>query len=97
MDVSKISRRNLKITFSIAAIFLVVTLPLLWPLLSKCKWIARIDATPLQVLYTILSLDIILAIYMWGVGNWSRYEPGKNTDDFALSTAKPLAGQQGGL
>jgi hypothetical protein len=94
VDVSKISRRNLKIAFSIAAIFLVVTLPLLWPLLTKYKWIARIDATPLQVLYTILALDVIWAIYMWGVGNWSRYEPAKNADDSALSTA---AGQQGGL
>jgi hypothetical protein len=96
VDAFKISRRSLKVTLGIAAILFAATLPLVWPLLGKCKWIARIDATPMQVLYTILALDIIVAVYIWGVGNWSRYEPAKNTDDSALSTAKPLAGQQGG-
>ena len=96
MDAFKISRRSLKVMFGIAAIFLAVTLPLVWPLLRKFKWIAGIDASPMQVLYTVLTLDISVAVYIWGVGNWSRYEPAKNTDDSALSTAKPSAGQQGG-
>jgi hypothetical protein len=75
------ARRALKMVFVVGAIVLAIALPLGWPLLSKFDGIGKLSLSPMQVLYTTLTLEITLAVYIWGVGNWSRFEPAKNTDD----------------
>jgi hypothetical protein len=43
---------------------------------------------PFQVAWVTLSVEIIAAIYKWGVGGWSRYTP---PDRSHLSSAEPPA------
>src|SRR5579859_294360 len=40
---------------------------------------ARIPLGRLQLAYGLLSVVIAVALYAWGVGNWSRFEPPKPT------------------
>ena len=67
-------RLRLKIGFVVLAFVLLVGLPLLTPHI-KIWGMGRIPLSPFQILYATLSLEIALAVYVWGVGNWSRFEP----------------------
>jgi hypothetical protein len=51
---------------------------------------ARID--PFQVAWLTLSIEIVAAIYKWGVGGWSRYTP---PDPSHLSSAGAADGASG--
>jgi hypothetical protein len=70
----EIKRLRLKIVFAAVAILLLVALPPVTPHLSIWK-VGKIPLSPFQMLYLVLSSEIVLAVYLWGVGNWSRFEP----------------------
>ena len=80
-------RFRLKIAFVAVAIVLLVALPLLTPYISIWK-VGRIPLSPIQMLYAVLSSEIVLAVYIWGVGNWSRFEPPQG----ASSSSAPQMG-----
>lgn len=67
-------RRRLKIVFVVCVILLPVVVPILAPWVG-IREDGRIPLNGLQVLYAVLSIEIAATVYMWGVGNWSRYEP----------------------
>lgn len=67
-------RLRLKIAFVAVAILLLVVLPPLTPHISIWR-IGKLPLSPIQMLYAVLSSEIVLAVYIWGVGNWSRFEP----------------------
>jgi hypothetical protein len=56
------------------AVFALIVLPPLTPYIRIWR-LGRIPLSPLQMIYVILSLEIVLAVYAWGVGDWSRFEP----------------------
>jgi hypothetical protein len=63
----------LKILVSLLVIVLVFLLPFLS---GSTLWIVgKITFTWMQLFYGALSLALALAVYVWGVGNWSRSEP----------------------
>jgi len=64
----------LKIGFAFAAILLPMVLPFLAPCLGIREG-GRIPLSGIQVLYAVLSAELAVAVYVWGVGNWSRFEP----------------------
>lgn len=74
MNTFETRRLWLKIAFAVVAILLPIVLPFLAPHFGIREG-ARISLNGLQVLYAVLSTELALAVYMWGVGNWSRFEP----------------------
>lgn len=74
MDKFETERLRLKLGFAVFAILLPVVLPVLAPSVGIHEG-GRIPFDRLQVLYAVLSVELAMAVYMWGVGNWSRYEP----------------------
>ncbi len=72
MTTFQFTKFGLKSAFFIVAIVLAVALPLLAPNITILK--GR-QVSPGQVLYAVLAGEIVLAVYLWGVGNWSRFEP----------------------
>jgi hypothetical protein len=74
MDKFETERLRLKIGFAVFAILLPVVLPILAPSVGIHED-GKIPLNALQVLYAVLSVELVMAVYMWGVGNWSRYEP----------------------
>jgi hypothetical protein len=64
----------LKIGFVLAAILLPMVLPFLAPSLGVREG-GKIPLSSMQVLYAVLSVELAVAVYVWGVGNWSRFEP----------------------
>ena len=74
MNKFETNRLRLKIGFAVGAVLLPILLPLLAPLLGIHEG-GKISLNGLQVLYAVLSAEIALAVYIWGVGNWSRFEP----------------------
>lgn len=86
-------RLRLKIAFVAVAIILLVLLPLLTPYISVWK-VGKIPLSPMQMLYAVLSCECVLAVYLWGVGNWSRFEPPQNASGSAARQAvEPPQGQ----
>ncbi len=75
-----------KIGFVVGAVILPIVLPLLAPCLG-IREDAKISLSGTQVVYAVLSCEIALAIYMWGVGNWSRFEPPKISSASSTSQA----------
>jgi hypothetical protein len=56
------------------ALLVLIALPPLTPYIYI--WgLGKIPLSPLQMIYVILSVEIVLAVYAWGVGDWSRFEP----------------------
>jgi hypothetical protein len=64
-----------KIVVSLLAIVLLFVLPFLTG--TTLPIIGTITFTWMQLFYGSLSLALALAVYVWGVGNWSRFEPPK--------------------
>ena len=64
----------LKLGFVVSAVLLAILLPLVAPFFGIHEG-GRIPLNGLQVLYAVLSVEIAAAVYVWGVGKWSRYEP----------------------
>lgn len=75
MNSFETKRLKLKVLFVAVAGLLLVVLPVLTAHVAR---IGKILLSPAQMLYAVLSLEIVLAIYLWGVGNWSRFEPPQN-------------------
>jgi hypothetical protein len=74
MNKFETDRHRLKIVFVVGLILLPVVLPILAPSVGIREG-GRISLSGLQVLYAVLSMEIVMTVYIWGVGNWSRYEP----------------------
>jgi hypothetical protein len=68
------TRLGLKIGFAVAAVLLPIVLPFLAPHIGIREG-GNIPLSGLQVLYAVLSVELAVAVYVWGVGNWSRFEP----------------------
>ena len=51
----------------------------------------KITFSWMQLFYGALSLEVALAVYTWGVGNWSRFEPPQPSAD----SATPQKGDAG--
>lgn len=81
-------RLRLKIAFVAAAIILPLVLPPLTPYISIWK-VGKIPLSLMQMLYAVLSCECVLAVYVWGVGNWSRFEPPHSASN---SSAPPTGG-----
>ncbi len=83
-----------KIGFVVGAVILPIVLPLLAPCLGIREG-GRISLSRMQVLYAVLSSEIAVAVYIWGVGNWSRFEPPMVSSASSTSqTPKPTAPAQ---
>ena len=57
-----------------AALLLLLVLPPLTPHIYLWK-LGRIPLSSMQMLYAVLSTELVVATYIWGVGFWSRFEP----------------------
>jgi hypothetical protein len=70
-----------KIIVSLLAIVLLFVLPGLsgWTI----PGMGKITLSWMQLFYGVLSLELALAVYTWGVGNWSRFEPPPGDADSA--------------
>ena len=65
---------KLQLGVLVAALLLLLALPPLTPHISIWK-LGKIPLSPMQMLYAVLSTELVLATYIWGVGFWSRFEP----------------------
>ncbi|OLE45908.1 MAG: hypothetical protein AUG46_11290 [Acidobacteria bacterium 13_1_20CM_3_58_11] len=74
MNKFETTRFRLKIGFAVAAVLLPFVLPFMAPFLGIYAG-GKIPLSGIQVVYAVLSSEIALAVYLWGVGNWSRFEP----------------------
>lgn len=93
MDPFAIKRSTWKIVFVAVAAIILVALPPLTPYIPVWR-VGKIPLSPLQIFYAVLSSEIVLAVYMWGVGNWSRFEPPQNASGSAARQAvQPPQGQ----
>jgi hypothetical protein len=64
--------------FALAAI--LVAIVILWAAPSVgIREGGTISLSRMQLLYGLVSTVIAVAIYAWGVGKWSRFEPPKNS------------------
>src|SRR2546428_3084385 len=75
MSTFQVTRSKLKLGFGILALVLLIGLPFLGPYVSKLHEEWNIPLNRMQLFYAVLSSEIVLAVYIWGVGNWSRFEP----------------------
>jgi hypothetical protein len=75
-----------KIIVSLLAIALLFVLPSLSG--RTIPGMGTITFSWMQLFYGMLSLDLALAVYTWGVGNWSRFEPPQSSADSATPQTK---------
>jgi hypothetical protein len=80
-------RFRLKMAFLIVAVVLLALLPLLTPYLSLWH-MGKVPLSPMQMVYVVLSIEIVAAVYLWGVGSWSRFEPPRSP----AGSAAPITG-----
>jgi hypothetical protein len=92
MNTFETARFRWKIAFVVVALVLLVVLPLLAPYVGIGEG-EKISLSRSQVLYAVLSSELALVIYIWGVGNWSRFEPPQTSGpaQVAASAAPPPA------
>jgi hypothetical protein len=57
----------------LAAAFIAVAAS--WVVVAVAQSLKRSDVTWPRVLWVIVSAEIVLGVYKWGVGQWSRYTP----------------------
>jgi hypothetical protein len=50
--------------------------------------------SPMQMIYVFLSIELVVAVYLWGVGNWSRFEPPRIPTGFGTPLAAGAAQPQ---
>lgn len=87
MNKFETTRFRLKIGFVVAAVLLPFVLPFMAPFFGIYEG-GRIPLSGIQVAYAVLSSEIALAVYIWGVGNWSRFEPPR----FSPASSTPQTG-----
>ncbi|HXJ10859.1 MAG TPA: hypothetical protein VNH19_01195 [Candidatus Limnocylindrales bacterium] len=87
MDPFENKRWRLKLAFVVQAIVLLAALLGLahW---DKSQNVGITQLNPMQIIYVFLSIEIVAAVYLWGVGNWSRFEPPR----VPAGPATPIAG-----
>ena len=64
--------------FKIIFFSTVILLPFALAGIAPCLGISeggKISWSRLQVFYAVFCSEIVAAVYAWGVGNWSRFEP----------------------
>jgi hypothetical protein len=71
---------GLKIIIVFAAILLPIVLVWVAPCLGIREG-GKISLSQLQVFYAVFCSEIVAAVYAWGVGNWSRFEPPPPSSD----------------
>jgi len=59
--------------FAIVAVAILIVLAAFITARVAARLGAEID--PFQVAWVALSIEIVVAVYKWGVGGWSRYTP----------------------
>jgi len=65
-------------------VFAAMLLPIVLVWVAPCLGIregGKISLSQLQVFYAVFSSEIVAAVYAWGVGNWSRFEPPPPSSD----------------
>lgn len=82
--------------FAVGAILVFIAVLWLAPCLD-IKEGGKISLSRMQLAYGLLSVLIAVALYVWGVGNWSRFEPPPDTPDKSPDpkTPPPLNAAQG--
>lgn len=87
MDPFENKRWWLKLAFVAQAIVLLAALLGLahW---DKSQNVRIAQLNPMQIVYVFLSIEIVVAVYLWGVGHWSRFEPPR----VPAGPAAPIAG-----
>jgi hypothetical protein len=70
----KAKKHRLQIAFVVAAMLFPILLGILAPTLGIEEG-GKVSLTRMQLVYAVVSLEIAIAVYLWGVGNWSRFEP----------------------
>jgi hypothetical protein len=78
-----------KTIVSVLAIVLLFALPCLSG--RTIVGMGKITFSWMQLFYGVFSLELALAVYTWGVGNWSRFEPPQPSAD----SAAPQKGDAG--
>lgn len=71
----------------VAILFFVVALCWLAPFVES-KF-TKNPLSPVQLAYGLFSAIIAVALYVWGVGNWSRFEPPKDSPDSTNKSSEP--------
>ena len=88
-------RLQLKIVFGFVAVLLPILSPFLAPLVGIQEG-GKISVNGIQVVYAVLAVELALAVYVWGVGNWSRFEPPRSSSDKAPTPSGAAGPGQGG-
>ncbi len=89
MNKFETQRFLLKLGFAVAALLLPIVMPFVAPRIGIREG-GRISLSGMQVVYAVLSAELALAVYLWGVGNWSRFEPPQLTPG---ASTTPASGQ----
>jgi hypothetical protein len=77
-DETKKLRIKRGLGFALAAILVVIVILWVAPSVGIREG-GKISLSRMQLLYGLVSTVIAVAIYIWGVGKWSRFEPPKNS------------------
>ena len=67
-----------------ALVLAAILLPIVLVWVAPCLGIregGKISLSSMQLLYGLVSAEIAAAVYMWGVGTWSRFEPPRPSFD----------------
>jgi hypothetical protein len=75
-------------------VFAAILLPIVVVWVAPCLGIregGKISLSSMQLLYGLVSSEIAAAVYMWGVGNWSRFEPPPPSSEIPTPQASGLA------
>lgn len=81
----------------IIIVFAAILLPFALAGIAPCLQIqegGKISLNQLQVFYAVFSSEIVAAVYAWGVGNWSRFEPPPPSSDIPTPQTSGLAPAQ---
>src|SRR5260370_14033857 len=85
--VGGVTRKNFKpkpLWLRPALVLAAILLPIVLVWVAPCLGIregGKISLSSMQLLYGLVSAEIAAAVYMWGVGNWSRVEPPRPSFD----------------
>jgi hypothetical protein len=89
VDENETKKLRLKRGFGFAITVVLVASLILWLAPSvEMREGGKISLSRMQLLYGLVSMVIAVAIYIWGVGNWSRFEPPTNS---SVSSATPAS------
>src|SRR5260370_8369130 len=93
--VGGVTRKNFKpkpLWLRPALVLAAILLPIVLVWVAPCLGIregGKISLSSMQLLYGLVSAEIAAAVYIWGVGNLSRFEPPRPS--FNTPTPQPTA------